>query len=131
MTEVETWLRDPYAIYARRILDLQALPMLEEPADAADYGAVVHAALHAFLREVGTGISRPMRSGAWLAAMDGALDRQALRPALAAWWRPRLRRIAAWLAEAERDRRLGPGLAHVASETGRRVARCGPRCRSP
>ncbi len=115
VTEVETWLRDPYAIYARRILDLQALPMLEEPADAADYGAVVHAALHAFLREVGTGFP-PDAERRLVAAMDGALDRQALRPALAAWWRPRLRRIAAWLAEAERDRRLGPGLAHVASE---------------
>ncbi len=51
-----------------------------------------------------------------MAATDAALDAQALRPALAAWWRPRLHRIAAWVAEAERDRRLGAGLAHVASE---------------
>ena len=51
-----------------------------------------------------------------LAAMDAALDARSLRPALSAWWRPRLRRIATWLAAAERDRRLGAGLAHIASE---------------
>ncbi len=116
VTDIETWLRDPYAIYARRILDLKALPMLEEPADAADYGSVVHAAVHAFLREVGTAFP-PDAERRLAKAMDDALDEQALRPALAAWWRPRLRRIAAWLAEAERDRRLGAGLAHIASET--------------
>ncbi len=121
VTEVETWLRDPYAIYARRILGLKALPMLEEPADAADYGSVVHAAVHGFLREVGTSFP-PDAEHRLARAMDNALDAQALRPALAAWWRPRLRRIAAWLAEAERDRRLGAGLAHIASEVQGRWA---------
>ena len=105
VTEVETWLRDPYAIYARRILKLRALAPIEEPADAADYGTVVHAALHAFLRDAGDGFP-PDAEDRLIAAMDQALDDQELRPALAAWWRPRLRRIAAWLAVAERDRRL-------------------------
>ena len=115
VTEIETWLRDPYAIYARHVLRLKALPLLEEPADAADYGSVVHAAVHAFLRDVGTRFP-PDAEIRLVAAMDAALEAQDLRPALAAWWRPRLRRIATWLAEAERDRRVGAGLAHIASE---------------
>jgi ATP-dependent helicase/nuclease subunit B len=115
VTEIETWLRDPYAIYARHVLGLKALRLLEEPADAADYGSVVHAAVHAFLRDVGTRFP-PDAEERLVAAMDAALEAQDLRPALAAWWRPRLRRIAAWLAGAERDRRLGSGLAHIASE---------------
>ena len=115
VTEVETWLRDPYAIYARHVLRLAALKPLEEPADAADYGSVVHAALHAFLREIGTRLP-PDAEARLQTAMDTALEAQSLRPALTAWWRPRLRRIATWLATAERDRRLGPGLAHVVSE---------------
>ena len=115
VTEIETWLRDPYAIYARHVLRLKALPLIEEPADAADYGSVVHAAVHAFLHEVGTRFP-PNAEARLVVAMDAALDAQDLRPALAAWWRPRLRRIAAWLAEAERDRRLGAGLAQIASE---------------
>ena len=115
VTEIETWLRDPYAIYARRILNLQALDPLEQSADAADYGSIVHAAIAAFLGNAGTRFP-PDAEGKLIAAMDTALMDRDLRPALAAWWRPRLRRIAAWVAEAERDRRLGQGLAHIASE---------------
>jgi ATP-dependent helicase/nuclease subunit B len=115
VTEVETWLRDPYAIYARHVLRLKALQPLEEPADAADYGSVVHEAVHRFLRGIGTAFP-PDAEARLIAAMDAALDEQDLRPALAAWWRPRLRRIAAWLTEAERNRRLGAGLQAIASE---------------
>ncbi len=115
VTEIETWLRDPYAIYARRVLDLRALPVLEEAADASDYGLVVHEAVHQFLRETGTAFP-PDAERRLVAATDAALDAQGLRPALAAWWRPRLRRIAAWVATAERDRRAGAGLSHIASE---------------
>ncbi|MGI4953390.1 MAG: double-strand break repair protein AddB, partial [Janthinobacterium lividum] len=115
VTEIETWLRDPYAIYARNILKLEALRALEEAADHADYGTIVHDAIAAFLKTAGISFP-PNAEGLLMDQMDLALDRQELRPALAAWWRPRLRRIAAWVAEAERDRRLGHGLAHIASE---------------
>ena len=56
VTEIETWLRDPYAIYARNILKLEALRPLEEAADHADYGSVVHAAIAAFLSDVGDAV---------------------------------------------------------------------------
>ncbi len=115
VTEVETWLRDPYAIYARHILKLRALDPLEESADHADYGAVVHAAINAFLHAA-EGRFPPDAEARLAAAMDRALEEADLRPALATWWRPRLRRIAAWVARAERDRRLGTGLAHIVSE---------------
>jgi ATP-dependent helicase/nuclease subunit B len=115
VTEIETWLRDPYAIYARNILRLEALAPLEESADHADYGVVVHAAIARFLAGAGNRFP-PDAEARLIAAMDTALDERDLRPALASWWRPRLRRIAAWVAEAERDRRLGQGLAHIASE---------------
>ena len=54
MTEIETWLRDPYAIYARHVLKLTKLRPLDEATDAADYGSLVHAGLHHFLAEFGT-----------------------------------------------------------------------------
>ncbi len=53
VTEIETWLRDPYAIYARHILRLQALRPLDEETDAADYGTLVHAGLNLFLQKHG------------------------------------------------------------------------------
>ncbi len=104
VTEIETWLRDPYAIYARHVLGLRRLEPLEQSADAADYGSIVHAGLGRFFARIGLGW--PTDAARQLTAdMDAALDAARMRPALAAWWRPRLRRIAAWAAEAEADRR--------------------------
>ncbi len=104
VTEIETWLRDPYAIYARHVLRLRRLDPLEQSADAADYGSIVHAGLGRFFARIGLGW--PADAAIQLTAdMDAALDAAHMRPALAAWWRPRLRRIAGWAAEAEADRR--------------------------
>lgn len=115
VTEIETWLRDPYAIYAKHVLRLRALQPLEQSADAADYGSIVHAALADFLTNLPP--TYPRDADARLhAAMNRALDAAGLRPALTAWWRPRLARIADWVAEAERQRRLRGPMAHVASE---------------
>ena len=73
VTEIETWLRDPYAIYAKHILRLPALKPLDQETDAADYGTLVHRGLHLFLQEHGV---------AW---PDDAADemRRAMRQALA------------------------------------------------
>ena len=104
VTEIETWLRDPYAIYAKHVLRLVPLDPLEQETDAADYGTLVHAGLHGFLAEAGA--RWPAGAAARLGQhLLGALARAGLRPALANWWAPRLERIAAWVAEIERDRR--------------------------
>jgi len=108
VTEIETWLRDPYAIYARHVLKLEKLKPLEESADAADYGVIVHDGLQRFYSAFGT--AWPADAAAQLSRyMDEALHHAAMRPALTAWWRPRLRRIAAWVADAEADRRSKHG----------------------
>jgi ATP-dependent helicase/nuclease subunit B len=104
VTEIETFLRDPYAIYAKHILRVKKLDPLEESADAADYGSIVHEGLSRFFAR--NGLAFPAHAREQLAAdMEAALADAQMRPALAAWWRPRLRRIAGWVAEAERDRR--------------------------
>lgn len=104
VTEIETWLRDPYAIYAKHVLRLAALDALDQPTDAADYGALVHAAMRLFLAEHGTRWP-PDATVHLRAAMTRALADAGLREALARWWEPRLERIAEWVAETETERR--------------------------
>src|SRR5207244_9427548 len=50
VTEVESWLRDPYTIYAKHILKLRELDAVDLPPGAADRGIVIHAALSDFTR---------------------------------------------------------------------------------
>ncbi len=115
VTEIETWMRDPYAVHAKHVLRLRPLGALEEPADAADYGTIVHDGLAKFL---------DAHPGRWPAdaavglahAFDAELDDQGLRPALAAWWRPRLARIAGWVARTEAERRAIAAPAELRTE---------------
>ena len=106
MTEVETWLRDPYGLYAKHVLGLRAVEPLEQAVENADFGNVVHGAIAAWVR--GLPDTYPADAAVRLrGAMGAALEGRALRPALLAWWRPRLMRIADWVAVRERDRRGG------------------------
>ena len=111
VTEVETWLRDPYGLYAKHVLGLRAVEPLEQAVENADFGNVVHGAIAAWVR--GLPDTYPADAAARLrGAMGAALEGRALRPALLAWWRPRLMRIADWVAARERDRRVArPGVA--------------------
>ncbi len=104
VTEIETLLRDPYSIYAKRILRLRALDQIEADAGAAERGSMVHEALNSFIRsfpdklpddamaqllEHGTRAFAPILS----------------RPGVRAFWWPRFVRIAAWFLAEEAARR--------------------------
>ncbi len=105
VTEVETWLRDPYGLYARHVLGLKALEPLEQAVENADFGNLVHGAIAAWVRALPA--PYPADAAARLrAAMAEALEGRPLRPALVAWWRPRLMRIADWVAAREADRQV-------------------------
>jgi ATP-dependent helicase/nuclease subunit B len=104
VTEIETWLRDPYAIHARHVLKLRLLDPLDQETDAAEYGVLVHAGLHRFLREHGTNWPSGA-AGRLREALGFALAQTAPREALRAWWTPRLDRIADWVADVEASRR--------------------------
>jgi ATP-dependent helicase/nuclease subunit B len=115
VTEIETWLRDPYAIYARHVLKLHRIRPLDEATDAVDYGSLVHAGLHHFLAHFGT--CWPADAAEQLRqAMACALTQAELRGALTAWWEPRLRRIAEWVAKVEAKRRGEQSLVALVSE---------------
>jgi len=120
VTEIETWLRDPYAIHARRILRLPVLKPLDEGTDAADYGALVHDGMHLFLEKHRA--AWPADAAAELRiAMRRALARAGLRPALQSWWGPRLDRIADWVAAHDGIRRSAASPVAIKAEAEGRI----------
>ena len=45
VTQIQTWVRDPYAIYAKKILRLHKLDTLDQPLGGREYGSAIHKAL--------------------------------------------------------------------------------------
>ncbi|MGE4062509.1 MAG: double-strand break repair protein AddB [Rhodospirillaceae bacterium] len=113
VTQVETWMRDPYGIYARCVLGLEALADLDQDASLADYGSLTHKALQDFIAVYPSG-PLPDTAHEELCAIGRRLfDSGSVRPAVMAFWWPRFERIATWFVRHERSRRAGLKRAHV------------------
>jgi ATP-dependent helicase/nuclease subunit B len=113
VTEIEDWLRDPYTIYAKRILKLTPLDPVDMPLTAADRGSAIHEALGEFTAEFATTLPddpaqalRRIGEAHFAPLMD--------HPEARALWWPRFLRIASWFAGWERDRRLN--IARIEAE---------------
>lgn len=104
VTDIGTLSRDPYAVYARRILGLNRLDPLSQTADAAQRGTILHKVFEAFIRHTPT-----LDAGARDRLMSTAqqvLDAQCPWPTVRHLWLGRIDRIADWFltTEAERQR---------------------------
>ena len=113
VTEIEDWLRDPYTIYAKRILKLIPLDPVDMPLTAADRGSAIHEALGEFTKQFADAL--PDDTATTLRKI-GAVHFEPLmeRPEARALWWPRFLRIASWFAGWEADRRLN--VAGIAAE---------------
>jgi ATP-dependent helicase/nuclease subunit B len=104
VTEIETWVRDPYAIYARHVLGLRPLDPIDAEPGPRERGTAIHAALEKFLKEhpdalPDDGFALLCRFGA--EAFDTAGASEAVR----ALWQPRFVRAARWFLDYETARR--------------------------
>ncbi len=105
VTQIETWMRDPYQIYARHILKLVPLPAIDQDPSQADLGSLVHAALERFVETYPDQLP-PDPEAALIEIVHQALEPYADRPGLVAFWAPRFARVAGWVAARERLQRI-------------------------
>ncbi len=109
VTDVELWVRDPYALYAKRILRLRKLKALDEAPSAADRGSVIHKALEKFVQAYPTTLPDEVESRRILLESGRVAFGDMLeRPGVKSFWWPRFERAAAWFLnwEVERRKRL-------------------------
>ena len=112
-TRVETLMRDPYQIFAERILRLRALEDLEADLGAAEKGTMIHAALDDFVKTYPGDLPEDA-ADILIALGEQAFGAESLaRPAVRAFWWPRFERIARWFAAREADRRGGLAESHT------------------
>jgi len=103
VTDIETFARDPYAIYAKRILKLRPIDRPNEPVEARQRGTAIHKSLERFVTEdVPLGDEGTRRLTGLL---EQALAATHLSPAQMALQRPLLPGMAAGYVTFEADRR--------------------------
>lgn len=104
VSNIETLIANPYAIYASAILKLAPFNPLGADPGGAERGQIIHDVLHHFSKRFGAelpddGAHEFLRLFDNLAALYGE------QAHIQAFWRPRLERFAHWFAETEPERR--------------------------
>lgn len=114
VTDIEQWLKNPYAIYAEHILKLLPLDPVDTPVGARDRGTAIHSAIDEFTREYADRLT-PDAFDDLLSIGAEKFAPLANYPDAKAFWWPRFERMAAWFVNVwEQERR--PNLARVCAE---------------
>jgi len=107
VTEIETWLRDPYAIYARHVLRLRPLDGLDEAVGPLERGNILHKALELFVAGGGGD------AGRLIALADELFQQAGIPKAVLALWRPRFIGAARAFVDFEQERRGAIAASHL------------------
>lgn len=127
VTQVETWMRDPYSIYARHILKLKPLRGLDLAPDAAEFGTLIHRILDRFTDDfpVNSNKTLPENAEQFLIELGRKQFEVVLNyPGIWAFWWPRFLRIAHWFVNREREARAG--IVEIKSEVKGYLELTGP-----
>jgi ATP-dependent helicase/nuclease subunit B len=103
LTEIETWIRDPYAIYARYILNLLPLEPVTRQADARERGVLYHAIFEEFSRSWSGPFDEQANEHLMQIGREQFAKSQLPAEITAFWW-PRFAEIAALFVEWENTR---------------------------
>jgi ATP-dependent helicase/nuclease subunit B len=103
ITEIETWVRDPYAIYARHVLELEPLDAIGQEPDARQRGNLIHEALGTFVEEWRGPFDAAAEQRLAELAREG-LESVAHFPEVHAIWRLRFEAITRWFIGFEAAR---------------------------
>jgi len=104
-TEIDIWITDPYAIYAKKILRLKPLDDIDRNADAALRGILFHDVLADFSKANATG---QLGEDALQQLLDFGKTHfasQIGQPSIRYFWWTRFEAMAAWFIENEHRRR--------------------------
>lgn len=102
ITDVERWVKDPYEIYAKRILNLRKIVGLEEDRSTSIFGLIVHEGLKNVYEHYA---SQWTQEGIEQALLDVLNKRQDVLLSYKKWWHARLLKIAHWVYQQEQERR--------------------------
>lgn len=104
VTDIENWLRDPYTIYAKHVLRLFPLDVIDTSPGAADRGTFIHEAIGEFTKTYADTLPDDVTRKLKALGEKHFAPLKDYEEARAFWW-TRFVRIAEWIAGWERERR--------------------------
>lgn len=119
-SEVGRLRRDPYSIYARRILRLDPLDEFNRDPGAADRGTLYHRIMEIYSREEhvpGT----PAAASAMSRILNTCFDEEQLPPHIDVVWRPRFEAVAEAFLKWEAERRHLIRRSHFEARAGQEI----------
>lgn len=103
VTQIETWMRDPYSIYARHILNLRPLDEIDQELNLADFGNLMHHTLEQFCRKYPS--SLPVSAREEILEIGRSFLKMLNFSAKAkAFWQPRMERALLWFIDRQEER---------------------------
>lgn len=112
VTQIETWMRDPYAIYARCVLRLKPLDPLAQEIGPMARGLAMHEILERFVHETAGGYpTDPL--GRLVELSEEVFAAHGIPQSVLVLWRPRFRRAAAWFVKDHELRRANILRSHL------------------
>jgi len=106
VTSVETWIRDPYSIFAEKILLLKPLEPLDADPGATDKGLLIHKCLEIFIKRYPSGMLSEDAFQNLISIGNQVFEEVIAHPGIRAFWWPRFERIARWFVDFENNRRI-------------------------
>ena len=104
ITQIKSWIRDPYSIYARHVLGLRALNDMDAALGSSDYGTAIHNGLEMFMKAHKTDLPPQPKAGL-INAFKTAMQDAGFADFEIAKDETRLSKIAAQLIKWMQDRR--------------------------
>ena len=101
VTGIDTWMHDPYQIYAKHVLKLSSLEDIDADPGAEKRGTFIHKALEEFIKAFPEALPADAKEKL-LAFGHTALRAQRIPPEVEAFWWPRFERVAEEFVRQER-----------------------------
>lgn len=100
-SDIEKLMRDPYEIYAKKILKLKPLDPIDQNLSIKEYGSFVHKVLEIFYKENPT--TFPADAKEKLQSIGKTLlDQLNITPEIRAFWAPRFEKTVCWVVGEEK-----------------------------
>lgn len=114
-SQIEILMRDPYYIYAQKILHLYQLPSLDRSKEVFDFGTIVHETMEEFCREYNSSYYPSDAAEKLMSIGMRKFAEKNIEKEVVTFWQPRLKAFIDMVLEHEKECR--PRIKKIYSET--------------